>query len=195
MRQKNRRKFIRLFAYHLAKYRLTSGELENNDFTAAMVGNISAGGCCLLSEENLPVASTLEIQINFPNLSHPVTARAKICWSKKIVKINRYKFGIEFTEIDETDRSLINEQIKYVEEAIREGTLKNILVKGGERLMKPLAKIFLVFALACIILAISIKLTTIGTIIPGAMPINWIKLADTALLCTIALALLADKAK
>jgi uncharacterized protein (TIGR02266 family) len=187
MRFKNRRKYVRLEAYHLARYQIIFNGLEKNSLSSlARVRNISAGGCCLRTEKFLPPGSILELKINFPHLEKPVHALSKVIWTRQIGNTGKYEFGIQFIEIDENLRSLIDEQIKSV--------YQRIFMRGGEK-MKRLSKVFIVLAVICVLLALMIKLTTIGTILPGAMPINWIKLADTALLFAIALALLEEKAK
>ncbi|MCM8799407.1 MAG: PilZ domain-containing protein [Candidatus Omnitrophica bacterium] len=187
MRLKNRRKYVRLEAYHLAHYKVVFNGLEKEDLSSlARVRNISAGGCCLRTDKFLPVGSILELKINFPHLENPVFALSKVVWTRQIGKTGRYEFGIQFIEIDENLRKFIDEHINSI--------FKIIIEKGGEK-MKMLAKIFIILAVLCVILAVIIKLTTLGTILPAAMPINWIKLADTALLFAIALALVAEKAK
>jgi len=187
MRFKNRRKYVRLEAYHLARYKIIFDGLEKAELPSlARVRNISAGGCCLHTEKFLPPGSILDLKINFPHLENPVHALSKVVWARQIGNTGKYEFGIQFIEIDENLRLLIDEQIKSV--------YQRILTRGGEK-MKQLAKVFVVLAVICILLALIIKLTTFGTLLPAAMPINWVKLADTALLFAIALALLGEKNK
>jgi len=57
--------------------------------------------------------------------------------------------------------------------------------------MKRLAAVFLVMALVFMGTALFIKLVSVGRVMPGPMPINWIKLTDTFLLFSIAVSLLA----
>jgi len=195
MRFKNRRKYVRLEAYHLARYKIIFDGLEKTDLPSlARVRNISAGGCCLHTEKFLPPGSILDLKINFPHLENPVHALSKVVWARQIGKTGRYEFGIQFIEIDENLRLLIDEQIKSVYKRIGQTLFKRIFMEGGEK-MKQLAKIFVILAVICILLALIIKLTTFGTLLPAAMPINWVKIADTALLFAIALALLGEKNK
>jgi hypothetical protein len=195
MRFKNRRKYVRLEAYHLARYKIIFNGLEKTELPSlARVRNISAGGCCLRAEKFLPPGSILELKINFPHLEGPVCTLSKVVWTRQIGNTGKYEFGVQFIEIDENLRQIIDEQIKSVYKRIGEGFFKKIIMGGGEK-MKRLAKLFIILAVICVLLALVIKLTTIGTILPGALPINWVKLADTALLFAIALALLEEKAK
>lgn len=59
--------------------------------------------------------------------------------------------------------------------------------------MVKVTKGLIIIAAICLIVAILIKITTLGKIVPGPMPINWAKLADTALLFSIAISLLGKK--
>jgi hypothetical protein len=59
--------------------------------------------------------------------------------------------------------------------------------------MNNLPKILVVVALLCLLVAVFIKITTIGKLLPAPMPLNWARLTDTALLFAIAIALLAKK--
>ncbi|MCM8791825.1 MAG: PilZ domain-containing protein [Candidatus Omnitrophica bacterium] len=181
---KNKRENVRLNAYHLARYKIIfNGVEKTTTFTLAYISNISKGGASLITDKFLPLGSILDIDILFPHLENAISCIAKIVWMRRFVKGKRYRFGIQFIEMDDEIRKLIDEQIKFVDKKF---------TKGGKG-MKRLAKVFVVLAVICVLLAIVIKLTTLGTILPAAMPINWIKLADTALLFAIALALLGKK--
>lgn len=59
--------------------------------------------------------------------------------------------------------------------------------------MNKLPATMVVLAVVCVLIAVLIKVTTMGRILPGAMPINWAKMADTFLLFSIAVSLLAKK--
>ena len=192
MRLKNRRKYIRLEAYHLGKVKLVSDPLLLCKATVnARISNISAGGCCLRTEKFLPIGSKIELQINFPNIPQLVSAVGDVVWTKQIAKTDRYEFGIEFKQISEELRKVIDEHIKYVCNRCDGGFNGFLFGEGGEKEMRLLAKISLGLALICTILAMIVKFTNLGAIMPIVMPVNWIILADTALLFSIALALLA----
>lgn len=188
---KNRRKYIRLKVYHLAKYKLIHDPNLSETAITAWIRNISAGGCCMTTDKSLPVNSIIRLEINFPQLSKPIYALAKVVWTRQVGETKRYEFGIEFIEIDESLRKTIDGHIKFVFGKLDDIPLGIFLDKGGERQMKLAARLFLIAAFLCVLLALVIKLTTLGTIMPAAMPINWIRLTDTALLFTIALALLS----
>ena len=110
--KQEKRKFLRLNVYHLVKYRLTS---QREWQTAiASIRDISAGGVCLRTEEKIAKDSILQININFPKLSSPLSCLAKVVWVKKISKANRFETGLEFFEIEDLLRQEITQRIDYV---------------------------------------------------------------------------------
>jgi len=100
-----KRKYFRLNAYHLAKYRL----LARSDHSVTITGikNIGGGGICLQVEEYLPVDSTVQVYINFPKISQPVPAVAKVTWIKALGKKGSYEVGMEFVDIEHIFRDAI----------------------------------------------------------------------------------------
>lgn len=55
--------------------------------------------------------------------------------------------------------------------------------------MTKAARIFIMLAIGCVVVAVVTKAVASGQLIPG-MPLNWIRLADTCLLFSVALSLL-----
>jgi len=113
LRKEERRKFFRLNAYHLAKYRLVS---ENNkeELKITSLKDISAGGVCLRTDREIPRGSILQLYINFPQLSSPIPCLAKSTWIKKSDKKGHYEIGLEFLEIEDFLRKEIMERIEGV---------------------------------------------------------------------------------
>jgi hypothetical protein len=56
--------------------------------------------------------------------------------------------------------------------------------------MSMLSKILIVMAIISLAAALFIKFSTVGTILPGPVALNWSRLADTFLLFSIAVSLL-----
>ncbi len=110
--KKEKRKFLRLNVYHLVKYRLVSrGGWQE---AIASIRDISAGGVCLRAEEKIVKDSIIQVSINFPHLSSPVSCSAKVVWVKKIGKANRFEMGLEFFEIEDLLRQEIAQRVDYV---------------------------------------------------------------------------------
>ena len=116
MNANERRKFLRFTAYHLAKYRLINAGNKEEFLVLISLKDVGAGGIRLRTPDNIPLFSLLELKINFPFLDYPVTAIAKVIWSKKLKKSGLYELGAEFTQIDEPARKAINEQINFAAE-------------------------------------------------------------------------------
>ena len=111
LEKKDRRKFARLNAYHLAKYRLISE--DKNALILASIKDISGGGACLKTCMEITRGSVLQVYINFPQFSSPVPCLAKVAWVKKIGKTGCYELGLEFLEIEDFLRENITRRIDY----------------------------------------------------------------------------------
>jgi len=120
MEAENKRKFIRLKAYHLVKYRLVSPDNKMSPSVLATIRDIGAGGVCLRIDERLPVSCLLELSINFPNISTSVVALAKVVWIKEINQIKRYEVGAQFVQIDDSVRLVIDKQVTRVHKRFKE---------------------------------------------------------------------------
>lgn len=55
--------------------------------------------------------------------------------------------------------------------------------------MKTLSFIMIGASFVFLLVALTIKVTTVGHIVPGPLPVNWLRLTDTALLFSIAISL------
>ena len=135
MRKEDRRKFKRLKAYHLAKYRPLSGVKEEAAAVSVSLKDIGAGGVRLDTEETLPVSSLIELSINFPNIPSPITAIARVVWVKKRDKGRFYEVGAQFVEIEEPVRKLIEEHLKLVDDKLsdnkKKGNIFQLLFRRG----------------------------------------------------------------
>lgn len=131
MQKKEERQFGRLGAYHLVKYKAVTQEGEESAPVLATIKDIGTGGVCLRSEEYLPVSTTIELKINFPHLSTPIFALGKVIWIKQRKKGKFYEIGVQFFEIEESMRKIIDEQTKSVYRRLKEGSdlFKELLKK------------------------------------------------------------------
>lgn len=102
---KERRNYYRLHAYHLAKYHLIQKSGERP--IVAAIKDIGGGGICLQTEEYLPIASIIQVYINFPKLSQPIPTLAKVVWVRRLGKKSVYEAGVEFVDIEQIFRNAI----------------------------------------------------------------------------------------
>lgn len=108
---KVKRAYKRLGVYHLVKYR-NSALASKSPLILAHLRDISAGGACLVTKEELPVASPLQVYVSFPWLTSAVMILAKVAWVKEMTRKDQFESGIVFQEIDEAMRKDIFERIK-----------------------------------------------------------------------------------
>ena len=113
-KREERRKYIRLKAYHLVKYKSLASEQMHEAPVIGTARDIGAGGIRLKTDEFLPEASVIEVHINFPAVSTSIFALARVVRIKPIAKSKSYDVGLEFIQIDEAMRAAINEKIKQV---------------------------------------------------------------------------------
>jgi len=107
MFKKNKRKFPRLGAHHLLKYRI----LESQTAEVSFARNVSAGGVLFYAHENIPVGSAVELTINFPGMVQPVKVQANVLRVKELKKIGGFEVAVQFVNLDEATLSFMNERI------------------------------------------------------------------------------------
>jgi hypothetical protein len=180
MLKKNRRKFFRLMAHHLLKYKVVGDEKTTG--MLSFIRNISAGGVLFHSRDRLEPGKPLELEINFPFSSQSIKTFAKILRVKPLKRIGGFDIAVEFINLEEETKNLINERILNVYEK----------TKGGG-IMKVLAIIFIILGLfsAAVALLIRFKLK-IGLEIPFESS-TWLNVTSICLLLSIALSLLRNK--
>jgi c-di-GMP-binding flagellar brake protein YcgR len=117
--QQDRRKFIRLKAYHLAKYKILNTRDPHPVTMLAAIRDIGAGGVCMRTKEPVPVASVIEIQIKFPTVETPIFTVARVVWVKQKKKHKFFEIGAQFIEIEESARKMIDEHVKVVSSKLK----------------------------------------------------------------------------
>ncbi len=119
IRNKEKRKFFRLRAYHLMRYKILKDGCPTV-FVPASVKDIGGGGIRFLVEERIPLNTLVELRINFPSLSTPIFTLAKIAWSKQVAKSQRYLLGAQFMQIDPLVQLCIEHKVVSVRRRVRE---------------------------------------------------------------------------
>lgn len=110
MLRKNHRKYSRLPAHHLLKYRI----LEAQEAKVSFARNLSAGGVLFYAHEYIPVASIVELTINFPGAEQPIKVRASVLRVKEMKKIGGFEVAAQFVDLDEAANTFINTSITKV---------------------------------------------------------------------------------
>lgn len=102
---KDRRKYARLKATAKVKY-IVIGKPGTIQVSSV---NISAGGLCIVTEEQLALETPLQLGIKLPDIKDPIRALAKVVWQKEFVAAGKspkvyFETGIEFTGTSDFDR-------------------------------------------------------------------------------------------
>ena len=107
---KERRKFIRLSAHHLLKYKLINREKE-----LSFAHNISAGGVLFHAKTDITPGDLVELEINFPGYPTPVKAVSKVVRAVRAVKGEGFEVAAEFVNIEEGAKDFVNKKIQEIQ--------------------------------------------------------------------------------
>lgn len=122
IQQIQRRKYFRLDCFLNAGYRLLNDqspgpESENDinreqEYKKALTKNLSGSGVCILTDEEIPVGSSVEVLI-MVNPGTTVKARSTVVRSREIesARTKKFEHGLHFTEISKMHQ---NEIIRYI---------------------------------------------------------------------------------
>lgn len=118
----DRRKFARLSAHHLLRYRVIGLEYKvlGNDAESILTyaKNISAGGILFYAKQSIPVDTMIELSIIFPFYEQPIKAVATVRRFRELQKTGGFDVGAEFVNIEDNAREFINKKIlKVLEES------------------------------------------------------------------------------
>lgn len=117
-KKKEKRTSPRFTIYHLAKYHHLTPEPSGHLVTCS-VKDIAGGGVCLRTEEELPVSTVIQLYINLPQFSQPVSTLAKVIWTRKLDRTNRYESGIQFLDIEGIFREVITERLDSLNKIVK----------------------------------------------------------------------------
>lgn len=177
----DRRKYPRLTAYHLVKYNIVSRE-EQGEKVIASLKDIGGGGICLLTKENIPLDTVIQVYIHFPGIDPPIPCLAKVTWTRYLETTKAYRIGAKFIEIEELFRSQIIRHIDRV---------RDMAKKGETKLMSKLPKFLVLIALLCAVAALTARFN-IGVFPSYLRAFAWLKLSGLLLLFSIAISVLPE---
>ena len=109
--QEERRKYPRLKIVVDVDYNIHLDEAScENKKTKSK--NISSGGICIFVSEDIKLGSILDLNFKLTNDDPIIKTKGLVVWTNSFeVQSERqtiYELGIEFTEISESDKALIN---------------------------------------------------------------------------------------
>jgi len=109
MKKNERRKFLRLRAHHLLKYKLANDPPGQKNLS--FVIDISAGGVLFYAREKLPEDTFLDLEINFPGSNQPLCIKARVVRLRQLKKIGGFEIGAEFVDPAQDFRILVDQKI------------------------------------------------------------------------------------
>jgi c-di-GMP-binding flagellar brake protein YcgR len=112
---KERRRFIRLSAHHLLKYKLINREKE-----LSFAHNISAGGVLFHAKSDIAPGELIELEINFPGYPTPVKAISKVVRTEKAEKVEGFNVAAEFVNIEEGAKDFVSKKIQDIQGEIEQ---------------------------------------------------------------------------
>ena len=122
----DKRKAPRLKAYHLIKYKLLSDEENRQEAAISNIKDIGEGGVSFKIDEPVVIGNMMELKVQFPPLSAPISTLAKVVWVKKLPRLNKYdksdkyEIGVQFLSIEDNMRKTIAEKIDSTWKKIEE---------------------------------------------------------------------------
>lgn len=81
----------------------------------AITRDVGEGGVRFISNEFLPLASRLVVEVFLPANPRPIKAISKVAWIKKAPSGDQYEVGNQFLEVAREDKSSLSEYISKLE--------------------------------------------------------------------------------
>jgi hypothetical protein len=109
-----KRKFPRVDQSWRLKYRQLDKHVERQSPLSSLAVNVSGGGICFSSREEVPADSLLALEIESPDLKMPIIAMARTVWCKKRHFDDMYDLGCEFYWVGWKDDSAQQSLAEYI---------------------------------------------------------------------------------
>ena len=112
----DQRKYVRIKKSFITHFRVKPcNNIVSKDWDAVAVVNLSAGGIFFYSSTNLEVGTLLDLRIDFSRCYPTIICVGKVIRVTKhpVTSINGY--AVEFTEIEEQIKIMINKSIEIKE--------------------------------------------------------------------------------
>ena len=173
--KKEQRKFVRIQAHHLLKYKVVDSEEAARELSFAR--NVSAGGVLFYADKKIPPGKLVELEINLPE--HPtIKVVAKVVRVVSLKKIGGFEMGAEFVNIDDGDRKFMDEKIKAANSQSE---------KGRNKTIKSLSSIAFVCGIGLAVVLVVLRFLVILPIVS----MSWLEIVQACLLFSIAFGILS----
>ena len=78
----------------------------------AITHDVSEGGTMFISNEFLPLATRMVVELFLPAQPRPIRAISKVAWIRKAPSGNQYEVGNQFLDVGKDDRNQLAEYVK-----------------------------------------------------------------------------------
>ena len=110
------RKYIRIGKPYIARLRVKPNDDNvTNDWEAVAVFNLSAGGIFYHSKTNLEIGTILDLDIDYSRFDPNIICVGEIVRVNKTPATSINSYAVEFTEIDEQIRKMIDKNSQVTE--------------------------------------------------------------------------------
>ncbi len=108
-----RRKYVRIENPYLIRFRVkTYDDIVTKDWDMVVIVNLSAGGIFFYYNTNLEVGTLLDLKIDFSRSYPTIICVGKVIRVKRHLNTCIIGHSIEFTEIDEQIKKMINKSLE-----------------------------------------------------------------------------------
>lgn len=115
-----KRKFPRIGENWLLKFRVIEKQVMQGSPLDSMALNVSGGGVCFSSQQEVKPGSLLALEIQAPGFDMPMIAMAKAVWCKKRRLENAFELGCEFWWVGWKDNTAQEALADYIKKQTRE---------------------------------------------------------------------------
>jgi len=104
---KEQRQSLRVSLYSPLRFQIKS----SRKFGSTVSRDISLGGIRFLTDNFVPVGTSMILEVNLGDTPNIVNAIADVVWTQKLPHTDRYQMGLRFSEIGEPYHQEISDYI------------------------------------------------------------------------------------
>ncbi len=117
-----RRKYVRIEKSYNARFRIKPDEtqdLVSIDWDMVAINNLGAGGVFFHTRRSMEIGTTLDLKIDFSTSTPDIKCDGRVTRTKRHLDTSIFGIAIEFTEIDEHIKGIINKTAILVDPNIQ----------------------------------------------------------------------------
>ena len=115
------RRYPRVSEHCTVHYRTLPGEKVVSNGRHGETVNISGGGICFETSEEMPEGGMVVLEIDLPNFPSSVVALGRVVWSRLIAGSGAYETGLEFWWVGWREEDAQQSMLDYIKKKLQEG--------------------------------------------------------------------------